>query len=135
MSSEELGDISVSLGNVLILVENLSVPLDRRVWQECESLRDAGYEVYVICPQGSTLDVKPVEVMDGVRIHRYPLRPALGGPAGYIREYTLAFVHTYRLISRLARGREFRGRTRLQPTGFFAVRRVALATSRHVPCL
>jgi glycosyltransferase involved in cell wall biosynthesis len=107
MSCEERGGITVSLGNVLILVENLSVPLDRRVWQECESLRDAGYKIYVICPQGAKLDVKPVEVIDGVTIHRYPLRSALGGPAGYIREYALAFAHTYRLISRLAGDRDF----------------------------
>ena len=36
---------------ILILVENLPVPLDRRVWQESCALRDAGYEVIVICPQ------------------------------------------------------------------------------------
>lgn len=36
----------------LILVENLSVPFDRRVWQECTTLRDAGWEVHVICPRG-----------------------------------------------------------------------------------
>ena len=42
----------MSPGRALILVENLSVPFDRRVWQECLALRDAGYEVSVICPQG-----------------------------------------------------------------------------------
>ena len=36
---------------VLILVENLPVPLDRRVWQEASALRDAGHEVIVICPR------------------------------------------------------------------------------------
>ena len=37
---------------VLIIVENLTVPLDRRVWQEAQALRDAGYTVSVICPKG-----------------------------------------------------------------------------------
>src|SRR5439155_972483 len=36
---------------VLIVVENLPVPLDRRVWQESCALREAGYEVAVICPE------------------------------------------------------------------------------------
>src|SRR6266516_2146375 len=37
--------------SILVLVENLPVPLDRRVWQEACALRDAGYEVAVICPR------------------------------------------------------------------------------------
>src|SRR6266851_1312865 len=55
---------------ILILVENLPVPLDRRVWQEACALRDAGYEVRVICPQmrGYT---QPEEQRDGVRIYRH----------------------------------------------------------------
>ncbi|MBD0422643.1 glycosyltransferase family 4 protein [Streptomyces sp. TRM S81-3] len=81
----------------LILVENLSVPFDRRVWQECTTLRDAGWEVHVICPRGSKRDAEPEAVIDGVRIHRYPLRAATGGPAGYLREYGSALWHTVRL--------------------------------------
>ena len=30
---------------VLIIVQNLPVPFDRRVWLECRTLRDAGYDV------------------------------------------------------------------------------------------
>jgi hypothetical protein len=30
---------------VLIVVQNLPVPLDRRVWLECQALRAAGFEV------------------------------------------------------------------------------------------
>ncbi|WP_030559342.1 glycosyltransferase family 4 protein [Streptomyces aureocirculatus] len=81
----------------LILVENLSVPFDRRVWQECTTLRDAGWTVHVICPRGSKRDTEPEAEIDGVRIHRYPLRAATGGPAGYLREYGSALWHTYRL--------------------------------------
>ncbi|WP_367047013.1 glycosyltransferase family 4 protein [Streptomyces sp. Je 1-332] len=85
----------------LILVENLSVPFDRRVWQECTTLRDAGWTVHVICPRGEKRDTEPEAVVDGVRIHRYPLRAATGGPAGYLREYGSALWHTLRLARKV----------------------------------
>ncbi|MEU2624252.1 glycosyltransferase family 4 protein [Streptomyces sp. NPDC007157] len=85
----------------LILVENLSVPFDRRVWQECTTLRDAGWTVHVICPQGSKRDTEPEVEIDGVRIHRYPLRAATGGPAGYLKEYGSALWHTARLARKV----------------------------------
>ncbi len=88
---------------VLILVENLSVPLDRRVWQESQALVDAGYEVIVICPMGATQDTEPEEIVGGVRILRYPLRAATGGPTGYLREYGLALWHMLRLALRVRR--------------------------------
>ncbi|GAA2066414.1 glycosyltransferase family 4 protein [Streptomyces albiaxialis] len=85
----------------LILVENLSVPFDRRVWQECLTLRDAGWSVDVICPRGSKRDTEAEAEIDGVRIHRYPLRAAAGGPAGYLREYGAALWHTARLARKV----------------------------------
>jgi len=85
----------------LILVENLSVPFDRRVWQESTALRDAGWEVHVICPQGTKRDTEPEAEIDGVRIHRYPLVAATGGPLGYVREYGSALLHTLRLARRV----------------------------------
>ncbi|MEW2529857.1 glycosyltransferase family 4 protein [Streptomyces sp. NPDC047071] len=85
----------------LILVENLSVPFDRRVWQECTTLRDAGWEVHVICPRGTKRDTELEAEIDGVRIHRYPLRAATGGPAGYLREYGSALWHTLRLARKV----------------------------------
>ncbi|WP_020417474.1 glycosyltransferase family 4 protein [Amycolatopsis sp. ATCC 39116] len=88
-------------GKALILVENLSVPFDRRVWQESTTLRDAGWEVHVICPQGTKRDTEPEAVIDGVRIHRYPLKAATGGPAGYLQEYGSALWHTFRLARKI----------------------------------
>ncbi|MFJ6934354.1 glycosyltransferase family 4 protein [Streptomyces sp. NPDC101132] len=85
----------------LVLVENLSVPFDRRVWQECTTLRDAGWEVHVICPRGEKRDTEPEAEIDGVRIHRYPLRAATGGPAGFAQEYGTALWHTFRLARRV----------------------------------
>ncbi|WP_413777719.1 glycosyltransferase family 4 protein [Streptomyces sp. AM8-1-1] len=99
-----LGDATSGDGaarRALILVENLSVPFDRRVWQECTTLRDAGWEVHVICPRGEKRDTEPEAVIDGVRIHRYPLRAATGGPAGYLREYGTALWHTARLARKV----------------------------------
>lgn len=63
--------------HVLIIVQNLSVPLDRRVWSECKALERSGYSVSVICPRGET-DARYEEI-EGVCIHRYnPPRPATG---------------------------------------------------------
>jgi glycosyltransferase involved in cell wall biosynthesis len=93
----------VSLGRALIVVENLSVPFDRRVWQESQALRDAGYEVSVICPQGKSQDREPHALIDGIDIHRYPLSAATGGSSSYLREYPAALWHSWRLARRLGR--------------------------------
>jgi glycosyltransferase involved in cell wall biosynthesis len=89
--------------HILILVENLSVPFDRRVWQESRALVEAGFAVTVICPTGDGQDREPDVVLDGVRILRYPLHAATGGPVGYVREYGLALLHTLRLAIRVRR--------------------------------
>lgn len=89
--------------HILILVENLSVPFDRRVWQESMALVDAGYRVTVICPKGAKGDRETEVTLEGVRILRYPLRNAVGGPLGYLREYATALWHTVRLAIRVAR--------------------------------
>lgn len=74
---------------VLILVENLPVPFDRRVWQEACALRDAGHEVTVICPQmrGYT---QPEEVLEGIQIYRHWITGEAGSLGGFITEYASA---------------------------------------------
>ena len=74
---------------VLILVENLPVPFDRRVWQEACALRDAGHEVTVICPQmrGFT---QPEEVLEGIQIYRHWISGEAGSLGGFITEYASA---------------------------------------------
>src|SRR5262245_50674176 len=89
-----------------MLVENLSVPTDRRVWQESLSLRRAGYEVTVVCPMGER-EREPFAVVEGVEIHRYEPRTSPGGAAGFLREYAHAFRETRKLAGKLARGRRF----------------------------
>ncbi len=74
---------------VLIIVENLPVPLDRRVWQEACALRDAGHDVTVICPQmrGYT---EAEEVLDGIQIYRHWISGEAKGIRGFISEYATA---------------------------------------------
>lgn len=64
---------------VLIIVENLPSPFDRRVWQEATTLCEAGYEVSIICPTGKGYE-KKYEVIDGIHIYRHNLPlEAVGG--------------------------------------------------------
>jgi glycosyltransferase involved in cell wall biosynthesis len=95
------------VARTLILVENLSVPFDRRVWQECRTLVGAGYDVTVICPRGVKRDRESFEEREGVQIHRYPLEAATGGPVGYVREYGAALWRTRRIAKRLAGAKPF----------------------------
>ena len=81
---------------VLILVENLPSPFDRRVWQEATALRDAGYTVSIICPTGRGYEGKYEEI-DGIAIHRYDLPMEAEGALGYALEYGAALFHTFRL--------------------------------------
>jgi glycosyltransferase involved in cell wall biosynthesis len=79
---------------VLILVENLPSPFDRRVWQEALALRDAGYGVSIICPTGRGFD-KKYEAIDGVHIWRYDLPTEGEGALGYLIEYSAALACTF----------------------------------------
>ena len=93
--------------HILIVVENLPVPLDRRVWLEATSLRQAGYEVSVICPMGRGWD-KPYEVIDGVHIHRHSEPPeAHSGAVAYAREYLHACWHWFRLARQVWKRKPF----------------------------
>ncbi len=92
---------------VLIVVENLPVPLDRRVWLEATSLTAAGYQVSVICPTGKGWD-KSYEEIGGVHIYRYPEPPeAHSGAIAYAREWGGALWHMFRLARRVRRERGF----------------------------
>src|SRR3954464_7714728 len=83
---------------ILIIVQNLSVPFDRRVWLESLALTAAGYEVTVVCPQGRG-DL-PSETVEDVRITRYPMYAPGGGPLGFILEYAYSFLATALLVLR-----------------------------------
>ncbi|MCM8611632.1 MAG: glycosyltransferase family 4 protein [Candidatus Accumulibacter sp.] len=74
---------------VLVIVENLPSPFDRRVWQESTTLRDAGYEVTIICPTGKGYE-KAFEVVEGIHIYRHNLPMEAEGAIGYALEYSAA---------------------------------------------
>jgi glycosyltransferase involved in cell wall biosynthesis len=89
--------------SVLIIVENLPVPFDRRVWQEAQALRDAGYQVSVICPMMKS-HLEPYEMIDDIAVYRHPIYEA-NTAKGYLREYLGALYHQLRLSLRVRRDR------------------------------
>jgi glycosyltransferase involved in cell wall biosynthesis len=88
--------------HILLIVENQSVPFDRRMWNIARSLSAFGAEVSAVCPISDT-DPEPSVDVEGIHIHRYPAAFSPGSVAGYVREYTVAFVRTIRLTYRLLR--------------------------------
>lgn len=85
---------------VLIIVQNLPVPLDRRVWLECRSLVAAGYGVSVICPRA---DGGPAyQELEGVRIHTYPPVPPTDGVLSYVCEFAYCWLRSFLLALRVA---------------------------------
>lgn len=77
---------------LLVIVQNLPVPFDRRVWLECQALTSAGYQVSVVCPKGR--DEPSYEVIDSVRLYRYrPYAPG-GSKVSFIAEYVYSFLAT-----------------------------------------
>lgn len=76
---------------VLIIVENLPVPFDGRVWKEACALRDAGYRVSVLSPRAKTYR-KRHEILDGVHIYRHPMVAEANSPAGYVCEYAFSLL-------------------------------------------
>jgi glycosyltransferase involved in cell wall biosynthesis len=95
----------VSPGRILIIVQNLSVPFDRRVWLEACSLRDAGFQVSVVCPMGTGDSSR--EVLDGIVIRRYPPPPDTKGLATYLYEFAYCWLRTAGLVLRAHRAEGF----------------------------
>lgn len=74
---------------VLIIVENLPVPLDTRVWKEAQTLRQHGYEVITLSPRRKDCP-RPYEVLEGIHIYRHPATNEGRSPLGYAWEYSCA---------------------------------------------
>lgn len=91
---------------ILIIVENLPVPFDRRVWQEARTLREQGAEVSVICPTGKGFETR-YELLEGVHIYRHPLPLDAGAALGYLREYGAALAAEMRLAWKIWSERGF----------------------------
>jgi glycosyltransferase involved in cell wall biosynthesis len=87
-------------GKILIVVQNLPVPFDRRVWMEATSLRRAGYDVSVICPKGKGYS-EDYTCIDGVHIYRHPLPKEAKSVRGYLNEYWASVLWEFRLARRV----------------------------------
>lgn len=85
---------------VLIIVENLPSPFDRRVWMEATTLTEAGYEVSIICPKGKGYE-KSFEVIDGIHIFRHPMPTEISSVIGYLTEYAAAIFWEFYLAHRV----------------------------------
>ena len=106
MSQSDNTRISAGNKGILIIVENLPVPFDRRVWQEATALRAAGYPVSVICPTGKGHDAAYEEI-DGIHIYRHPLPIEASGAVGFLIEYSAALFWEFVLSLRVRRRHGF----------------------------
>ena len=86
---------------VLIIVQNLPVPSDRRVWLECQALVAAGYQVSVVCPKAPK-DPSD-QVLGGVRLRKYAPPPRTEGVLSFAYEFAICWLRTARLVLRAAR--------------------------------
>ena len=91
---------------VLIIVENLPCPFDRRVWQEARTLAGAGYQVSIICPKAPGYE-GAFEQLDGIDIHRHSLPREADGVFGYALEYGWALAMEFWLSLKVLFGRGF----------------------------
>jgi glycosyltransferase involved in cell wall biosynthesis len=93
------------VSRILIIVQNLPVPFDRRVWLECQALTRAGYQVAVVCPKGK--GDPSYQVIDGVEIYKYrPYAPG-GSKISFVTEYVYSFAVTARLAFKARRRGRF----------------------------
>ena len=91
-----MGSTMASLGSVLHLSQNLTLPFDRRVWMELNALKGAGYEVSAICPMGDG-GTEAYEEVNGIHLYRYPAPPLASGFVSYAWEFLYCWLHTARL--------------------------------------
>jgi glycosyltransferase involved in cell wall biosynthesis len=102
---------------VLIIVQNLPVPFDRRVWLECQALVSAGYRVAVVCPKAS--GDPGYEVVDAVELHKYrPYAPG-GSKLGFVTEYAYSFLATAWLTLKARRSGRFAAIQACNPPDIF----------------
>ena len=92
--------------HILVIIENLPAPFDRRVWQEACTLNDNGAHITIICPKmkGYT---KSYECIEGIDIYRHPLPVEGAGPLGYLQEYGIALFFQFFLSWRIFLRRRF----------------------------
>ncbi|MDQ4039001.1 MAG: glycosyltransferase family 4 protein [Actinomycetota bacterium] len=91
--------------HVCIVVQNLPVPFDRRVWLECQALRDHGYEVSVVCPKGN--GDPSYQLVDGIHLFKYRAFPPITRQAVFVAEYVYSILATLLNLARVWKRRPF----------------------------
>jgi glycosyltransferase involved in cell wall biosynthesis len=105
------------VSRVLIIVQNLPVPFDRRVWLECQALVAAGFEVSVVCPKDK--GDPSYQVIDGVRLYKYrPYAPG-GSKISFVNEYVYSFLATAWLALKARRSGRFKVLQACNPPDIF----------------
>jgi len=107
----------VSRPRVLIIIQNLWVPFDRRVWLECQALVASGYDVTVVCPKGP--NDPSYQVIDGVTVHKYKAYAPGGSKISFVWEYAYSFLMTLRLVLRARKAGKFRVLQACNPPDIF----------------
>jgi glycosyltransferase involved in cell wall biosynthesis len=92
---------------ILIIVENIPVPFDTRVWKEATSLQTNGYEVTVLSPRAKGCS-EPYQLLENVHIYRHPTAKEGNSPLGYLFEYGYALVWQFVYTSWIFLRRGFR---------------------------
>lgn len=92
--------------HILIIVENLPVPFDRRVWQEATTLKERGADISIICPQMKGYTI-PFEILEGIEIYRHPLPLEARGALAYLMEYGSAIYHEIKLAKKIYKKKPF----------------------------
>ena len=105
------------MSRILIIVQNLPVPFDRRVWLECQALAGAGHDVSVVCPKEK--GDPAYEVIETVRLYKYrPYAPG-GSKIGFVNEYVYSFLATVRLTLKARRSGRFQVMQACNPPDIF----------------
>jgi glycosyltransferase involved in cell wall biosynthesis len=99
--ARQIVPLDMTAKRVLIVVQNLPVPLDRRVWLECRALYDAGFDVSVICPKGP--GDPSYAALDGVHLFKYQPAPPAQGFLGFAWEFCYSWLRTAMLSIRVQR--------------------------------
>jgi glycosyltransferase involved in cell wall biosynthesis len=97
--SGDAGGAAARPRRATIVVQNLPIPLDRRVWSEACALRDAGWRVSIVAHRG--VGQRWHEVLEGIECCRYPAPPQARGLAGYVVEFGWCWLMTFLWCARL----------------------------------
>jgi glycosyltransferase involved in cell wall biosynthesis len=103
---------------VLLVVQNNSVPFDKRVWKEARSLKKAGYNVTVISPV-TNMDPEKYEEIEEIIVHRFIVSPSRGTIYGYIEEYFTSVCKIFFLFFRIHMKKRFQVVHVANPPDFF----------------